>query len=402
MNIGITIHLQTLNESLYSNGIKQNAIFLLNVFKQLGHNAYIVNESEIKAPYEGKVAWDTNKIEIKDWLACEKETDILFLVGATFSDKEIKHFKSLGPNKKVIKYSCGNNYIMDMEAVMFNIEGRYQNYNQAVDECWLIPQHEKTCKEYFRMMHNLPSDKVKVVPFVWDPMFIDQLSEKFKTIPDTSNVTNEHVPVYVPGKKNSDKQVASFEPNLNIVKWSMIPLLIVDDYIKIGGEVKKLNIFSGTGIIKNKYYLNLIKNTKAFNNKPIQLTYYPRTNILAALAAGADIVIAHQWENVLNYSYLDALYLGFPLVHNSPYLKDAGYYYQDFNVSKGRNQLKIAIEQHDNIIEDYVEKAEDAITRYTVYNEEMVELYGKLLENITTPGKHKLSYQYNWKTNTYL
>lgn len=42
-----------------------------------------------------------------------------------------------------------------------------------------------------------------------------------------------------------------------------------------------------------------------------------------------DLVLSQQWDNALSYFYLDVLHAGYPLVHNSPYLSDCGYYYDD-------------------------------------------------------------------------
>jgi hypothetical protein len=39
------------------------------------------------------------------------------------------------------------------------------------------------------------------------------------------------------------------------------------------------------------------------------------------LSDNVDVVLSHQWGNALNYLYLDAMYAGYPVVHNSPYLK---------------------------------------------------------------------------------
>ena len=58
MNIGITISLGSENESLWINGIKLNALYLLKALKEIGYNAYLLNASEVKAPYENKVTWD--------------------------------------------------------------------------------------------------------------------------------------------------------------------------------------------------------------------------------------------------------------------------------------------------------------------------------------------------------
>ena len=43
---------------------------------------------------------------------------------------------------------------------------------KKIDEVWYVPQQEELNREYYRVMHNLPTSKVKPVPFVWDPVFI--------------------------------------------------------------------------------------------------------------------------------------------------------------------------------------------------------------------------------------
>jgi hypothetical protein len=67
----------------------------------------------------------------------------------------------------------------------------------------------------------------------------------------------------------------------------------------------------------------------------------------------ADAVVSHQWQNDQNYSYLDALYGNYPLVHNSPWLRDAGYYYPDFDIGAGTDQLLQAVRGHDAQLDDY-------------------------------------------------
>ena len=120
------------------------------------------------------------------------------------------------------------------------------------------------------------------------------------------------------------------------------------------------------------------------------------------LANYADVVISHQWENPLNYAYLDAMYLQFPLIHNAEMIKDAGYYYPEFDISKGAEQLKWVLDNHDSNIDSYNERNEEVLTRYTVYNEDMLKTYNKLIDNLMAGTNiHHLSYEYDWKTNTY-
>ena len=53
----------------------------------------------------------------------------------------------------------------------------------------------------------------------------------------------DDIPIYQPGKAVKDLELTVFEPNLNVVKFSMIPMLIAEQYLHLGGEpFKKLNI----------------------------------------------------------------------------------------------------------------------------------------------------------------
>ena len=100
MNIGITIHLTQEHESIWQNGIKLNALYLLKALKAIGYNAYILNNGPVQAPYDGKVQWNTEDFPIYDYLTMAKDTDLMIWLGATYSDNDILDFKKTGPNKK--------------------------------------------------------------------------------------------------------------------------------------------------------------------------------------------------------------------------------------------------------------------------------------------------------------
>ena len=400
MNIGITVNIAKENQSLFSNGVIQNAIFLVKLFRQAGHNAYLVNASEIQAPYTNKVEWDCTKIPTLDWSAAQKKTDVLLLVGVIYDRKSIEEYKALNKNNKVIYYVAGNKYIIDMEGIMFNLEDRQSGYDLDIDELWVLPHHWNTCKDYLRVLYNLDESKVKQVPFVWDPMLLDKHTAKYTNQPD-KELNEKMMPIYLPNKDNANKTISVFEPNLNVVKWSMIPTLIMEDYYRNGGDFNKINLFGSKKLIESELYKSLLSKMDMFMKDPVKINILPRVEIVIALT-NTDVVVAHQWENQLNYAYLDALYLNFPLVHNSPMIKDAGYYYPEFNIEEGRKQLEFAMNNHDGNIESYNDRSENVLTRYTGYNTGMVELYTKLLQNAVNPNTHEISGEYNWETNTYL
>ena len=81
-------------------------------------------------------------------------------------------------------------------------------------------------------------------------------------------------------------------------------------------------------------------------------------------------------------------------------IKDAGYYYPDFNIEAAADQIQYALEHHDNNREEYAKRNKLVLDRYTIKNTQMIDLYDKLIENLYD-GQHQLSHEYDWKTNLY-
>ena len=88
-----------------------------------------------------------------------KKIDILIELGTSLRPHHLDEFKATGKNKKVIKYQCGNNYVIDMERVLFakdpkaKIESSYFRGN--VDEVWYVPQQGHQNHDYYRILNGL-------------------------------------------------------------------------------------------------------------------------------------------------------------------------------------------------------------------------------------------------------
>jgi hypothetical protein len=400
-HIGITIGLTRDKESMWINGIKQNAIFLANALIHVGHKVTLLDTSSNVEAFDDtgkvtKVMWDYNQFPVYKYSKVARECDVLIMLGTTLEGHTLRYFKQPSEiNKRIIKYMCGNNYVIDMERSIFETSASNQRTawksDGLIDECWYVPQQGYQNHEYYRVLMGLEHDKVKPVPFVWDPMFIDQIESLYDR--------NKNVPIYQP-KENSEKKLCIFEPNMNVVKYSMIPLLIIEDaYVNHNIDYKFTTLISGDRLPKKTVWKSTIDSTKIIA-KTIKTA--GRLPVHSILANHADIVISHQWENPLNYAYLDTMYLQFPLIHNADMIQDAGYYYPDFEIGKGAEKLKWVMDHHDKHIDEYNEKNEKVLTRYTVYNEDLIETYRLLIENLFAKENiNGLSYEYNWKTNTY-
>ena len=240
--IGITLGIHSAKESIWINGIKMNAIFLANALKAAGHHVYLLDTNPVVKRDEltGKLnsdelMWDDKEFPCYDFYKKGKECDILICLGTTLGPKEAVEWRAGRKYKKIIKYACGNNYVIDMENMIFKEDPKVRpTYNHEFDGVWYVPQQGYQNHEYYRVTNRLLPHQVNCVPFVWDPMFIDKSEDFYGDTFDADGnkmPTISGVPVYKPGKKPEDKQLIVFEPNLNVVKFSMIPLFIANDYL---------------------------------------------------------------------------------------------------------------------------------------------------------------------------
>lgn len=365
LNIGITICLQSEDESVWINGIKQNAIFLARTFmnSKKDYNVYIVNTSNVKIT--NKLGWDIEKYKTVQINDIKDELDIIFPLGGSLSREYTEYMRNRGC--KVVPYKCGNEYIISMENIIFGRADNKPGYAE-VDQVWNIPQMENTNQHYWRVFYRA---ETITIPFVWNSMFLDDHIEQLKK--------QGKNPYYEP--KKGAKRISVFEPNINVYKFLMYPMLIAEDVYRTNPDlIDKIKI-TNTQKVREKgeliflmNQLDIVKNKKA--------TFENRFPMAWFLTEHTDVVLSHQWENPLNYAYLDAVYLNYPLVHNAHLFKQGGYYYEGFDVQQGKEQLIYALEKHDDNIEEYNEKCKKIVHKFNSDNPTNVKKYDKLIDNL--------------------
>jgi hypothetical protein len=396
MKIGITLSLRSDFESMWINGIKLNVLNLLKTLQQIeGYEVYALDTGDVVTDLT-KVTWDYNKYPILKFNNSAHEMDLIIMLGTSLPTSLIQKLKNNKPSLKVVKYQCGNNYVIDMERVLFDTkDAGLPSWDQGHDETWMIPQQEYQNKDYYQLIYRQNSEQLKVVPFVWDPEHMMRTTVML-------HKSGKKIPGYKRANRK-DKKLSVMEPNMNVVKYSLIPLMAAEKVYREFGEgaFKQMYIGSGQGLLKNEYYKGMLKHFDMVNHNPPLVKYIARYPVVLFLAEETDIVVSHQWENPLNYAYLDALYFNYPLVHNAEFIKDAGYYYEGFSINEAAAQLEYALSHHDNNIETYKEKNKKVLNRYLSTNKDVVDTYKKLIENVFEPGKHDLSYDYDHQTNLY-
>ena len=393
IKIGITLGLKDNKESIWTNGIKQNVLMMIHMLKNSEKNYEVHLLNTLKADFSTKPSY-LNDIDVSYFEDKYLEMDLLVVMGAQIHNHQIDSFKKSGANKKIVAYKCGNNYVIAMENILFgdNPNKSYQ-FDEVYDEIWYIPQQDEVNRGYY---HTLYRTNALIVPFIWHHKFllesVTDIEKGFK------RGTYKKSWQYEIGK---DKKILGImEPNLNIVKFSLIPTMIAEECYRgdIGKEhIDKLRITNSEKVKSHKEFLAMIATFDLYKDGKISAESRYQTAYM--LTQHLDVLICHQILNPLNYLYLDAAFLGYPVLHNAPMCKDLGYYYEGSDTIDAAKQLDYILTEHDKNIDAYDERNDKVLQRYHADNMDIVKTYDKLIENLFNGGNHGLVYNPN--TNLY-
>lgn len=394
MKIGVTISFKK-GDSLFTNGIRQNVMNLAKIlsYSTKKHDVRVVNlVSEKDRP--DRYEWEVNGIKTDEYTKLTNEDiksyDLWIILAVVPPLQDLQLFRQLNPNCKIISYKCGNNYVNFIEEIVYGLDQPTSKEFGAglYDEVWHIPQQDFNNKYFYSTLYRTVS---RIVPFVWDPMFVDQhaniLSQKGKTIN------------YQP--KEGPKNIGIFEPNLGINKNAIAPMIIAERLYHTNPElIDKVLVTNSNKLRENTEFVKFV-NSGFDLKRDSKIFFDSRYPIVHYLSSFTDVVLCHQWGNDLNYLYLDAMYYGYPLVHNAYYIQDAGYYYEHFNYEQGAQQLKRALSEYDTTLEAEKVKNKSALERYRPQWKPMIDAYDQLIDNLWAENKIA-EFNYDWKTNSFV
>jgi hypothetical protein len=381
--IGITFGLPDSLPALFNNGIRQNCLYFNEVLLNIGYDSYLIvedkllesiNESDLNAMlYDGTF----KIIRVSEILT--SNLDLIFSFGFRIPEDILETLKYM--KIKIVGYFCGNNYIIDSEKILYNQHKTSKGFqffkeNECYfDEIWSIPQMVNTNKHYWEILYRT---KCIEVPFIWSPRSIDF----------TNKMNTTKINLQYSVKDKDEKKIAIFEPNISIMKWCLPSILICEEsYRKLGNKIKHLYVTNVPNKDKpstiNEFNHNELNEFVKFLdlNKENRISIEGRYNTLYFMSKYADIVISHQWENPLNYLYLDLAWMGWPILHNAHLCKDIGYYYEEFDYKAGSQMLNYIINHHDDD-DEYLIKNRKLIDRYLPSNKELQDRYKKLIDDL--------------------
>jgi hypothetical protein len=394
LKIGITLSLKNYSESIWTNGMKQNVLMFAHLLNNSKNKYEVCILNTIKVEGDGlKKASYLNDVDIHFFDDKYMEMDIIFMMGAQINESKVLKFKE-DKNKKYVAYKCGNNYILQMEKVLFSENKKiYLEIENTFDEVWYVPQQHDTNYGYFKTLYRT---EAIMVPFIWHHKFLLESTKEIEIQHKKGKYKKGYK--YEPFKEQ--KTIGIMEPNINIVKYAMIPTMIVEECYRgnIGKEkINTLMITNAENLKVNHEFMGVVKSFDLYKDNKISGEARFQTAFM--LTQHLDVLVCHQMLNPLNYLYLDAAFLGYPVLHNAPLCKDLGYYYKNSDTEEAAKQLDYILTEHDNHLEEYDERNNVVLQRYHADNKVLIKTYDKMIDNLFKKGNKHLIY--NSKTNLY-
>jgi hypothetical protein len=344
MRIGVSFF-SAAGQSIWSNGIGQNAFFVAKLMQSIPfvEQTYVLDcGDQTGAP--GDAQSSVAGIPIVKPCDASDLIDVAVEVSGGFDMEWIRRFRARGG--KVVHHICGQPYAALIEPSIFDKAAYWAEPGRA-DEIWLLPK-DAQFRTLLQGLHRCP---VYVTPYIWSSCFLQETIDILK---------RDGVQFgYRPGDCGASARIAIFEPNISPIKTFSFAALICDLV-----ERENPNVISDVYLLNSKHLEGhatfdfFIKNLDL--GKAGKLHFLGRDYVARVMASHANMIVGHQLECAQNYLYFDALFGGYPLVHNSPFFADVGYYYRSNDIEAGARRLLNAWAQHDFRFEDYRHRAEKA------------------------------------------
>ncbi len=344
LNIVLTA---SFDKGLFCNGLNQNIVTLAELLIQLGHRPILALNHAVE---QGTDIPSHIDLTYAEDLADLTDIDYLLQTSWVVRDDHIDRLKSLNPHIKNVHVHYGNRLLADVEQCRWDTS---PVNNHRVDEVWVSP-HYKFSFQYFQIYYN--TQKVFTLPYIWSPKYI-KAHEKIRSHMGSSCKYNPNAP----------KNLIVVEPNLNMTKNCLPSIMIMEEVFRRDPDsFKAATVYCSSVISQKRYFKKLMWELDIV--KELRLEFGPRQMISKTFSEGGNVMISHQLLNGLNYTYLEAMYFNIPVIHNSEYIKEFGYFYKDYSVMDGADQLTSALAHHDSNLENQKAIGEKIIYRYSIDN----------------------------------
>ena len=376
INVGISLFVRS-DTNVWNNGINQNIglLALLLTKSEAIDKVFFLNGGDAGElpPALGFQGLDVPLVWPRD---VTDQLDVVIEMGAILPAEWMRHAHACG-----VRFCCfgvGHNYNALAEVLVAGKDaGIYLSDPALRTETWGLPQHAKTATP---MMETLTRKPVLDMPHLWSPFFLD------KTIEEQKNAGHRvgFRPEKVGRHKGKGWRAAIFEPNMAVGKNCFIPMLACEHaYRTEPRSLEHMMVMSSQPMKDHQTFLRFALNLDLTQHK--RASYEPRFLYAAIMGEHRmNCVVTHHIEWGQNYLYYDALHGGYPLFHNSEYLRDAGVgiYYEGFSAKQGGEAMLEAWEREPGYWQDYGAKAADYLRTLHPENPENIRIFTERLLHV--------------------
>lgn len=239
------------------------------------------------------------------------------------------------------------------------------------DEVWLLPKDALTVP-LLRTLYRCP---VRVVPFVWSPMFVER---RIGAAEGSGTRYGYRAARAAHEASGPGWRIVIHEPDLAAMNEPGIPMLACEDAYRTDRDaVSALHVLNAQRLkTPAKRALlaavfDLVRDHRA--------TFHGPHDLVDFVGKHADAVFTHQQNDGDAYGYLDVLYGDYPLIHNSPWLLDAGYYYAGADAQQGARALLAALQCHDATLDAYRARSRSVFDAVDPFSDANLSAYAQAL-----------------------
>ena len=366
MRIGISV-LTHEGQNIWANGLGQNVFHLARLMRALPfvQDVILINCGDRPA-FSVEAAPGVTEFALVTPQEATERLDVVIEMSGGLNVEWLDLMRARGA--KVVFHICGQPYAALVEPTVFGVSGYFSRPDRC-DAVWVLPKD----RPFIPMLEALHRCPVFETPFIWNAAFLEQ---RIKDV-SASGLSFGFNPS-VDGQDRKGLRAAIFEPNISVTKTSTIPMLICDEaYRRNRAAISEMRILNSVQLRDHP--------TFTFLNNSLDLTRDGKTvldqrhDFPSYMAQHADLVVTHHWDNPQNILYLDALWGGYPLVHNSKWLGDVGYFYPDSDTETGARQILAAWAEHAANLSSYRAKADRFLATLNPLNQANKTAYARRL-----------------------
>jgi hypothetical protein len=364
LRVGVSIYVRKGEQSVWENGIYQNCIFLVMLLLRspLVEATYLVAGGGDGEPADAKNFLADSPVPLIDMNEAANTLDVMIEMSAQLDREWAVAFHERGG--KIVSMRVGNDYAIDIERMVFDKSHGLLITGAPYHEVWTLAEYETTCVPYFGSTFRAP---VRVMPHLWSPLVLQREAAR---LPEGISFG------YRPGRRRW--RAGIFEPNICMVKTGFIPLLACEAAHRVNPDMLEHVWAYNTFHMKEHVGFNGFAHSLDIVRHGLT-SFEGRFPFCRVVSADVDVVVSHHWENAQNYVYYEALYGGYPLVHNSHLIGACGYRYHDFDCEEGGRALQTAYAKHDANFDAYQHNARAFLTQLDPESEANVQIYSNAI-----------------------